>query len=119
MLSNLYLFPRLFGNEQEEMNMWHSSNMETKEYLECMSSELLDLWDVQAVDWAKSEYHNPTTQKIRARYIEIYTQLKNEKRGPKRSQLVTEAFKLQYNLRLVKFTIFLSAYSTRMQWSAS
>ena len=100
MLSNLYLLPRLFGNEQEELDMWHSSNVETKEYLEYMSHELLDLWDVQALEWAKSEYHNPTIQNIRARHIEIYKQLKNEKRGPKRNQLVTEAFELQNRPRL-------------------
>ncbi|MFH1634954.1 MAG: hypothetical protein ABIG63_13245 [Chloroflexota bacterium] len=95
MLSNLYIIPYILGIEQDELDIWHGSNLVMKEYMEYLPPVLVDLWDKQALDWIRDEYQRPEFQKIRSRYIEIYGQLKTEKPGPKRSQLVQEAHYLE------------------------
>jgi hypothetical protein len=95
MLSNLYLIPHLLGMAQDRLNIWHGSNVAEKEYLEYAPPEIWALWDEPALQWAKETYESPELGRIRARYVEIYEQLLSEPRGPKRSQLVSEALGLQ------------------------
>ena len=95
MLSNLYLIPHLLGFEQPELDIWHGSNIDQKDYLGYIPSEFLALWDEAALQWAKETYRSPKLSQVRERYIEIYRQLKDERPGPKRSELVKEAFRLQ------------------------
>jgi len=94
MLSNLYLIPQLLGREQDELDIWHSSNYEEKEFLDYVPPEIWALWDAPALQWAAETYDSPEFRRVRARYIEIYAQLKSEPRGPRRSALVDEAFRL-------------------------
>lgn len=94
MLSNLYLIPHLLGLEQPELDIWHGSNIDRKDYLPYIPPELLSLWDEAALQWARETYDNPKFSQVRDRYIEIHRQLKDEPRGPTRSQLVQEAFSL-------------------------
>jgi len=94
MLSNLYLVPHLLGREQDELDIWHSSNYEEKEFLDYVPPEIWALWDAPALQWAAETYDSPEFLRVRARYIEIYAQLKSEPRGPQRSALVDEAFRL-------------------------
>lgn len=94
MLSNLYLIPHLLGSEQKKLDIWHSSNLEEKEYVEAAAPEIWALWDDTAREWAKEVYESPEFRRIRTRYIQIYKQLATEPPGPKRSQLVQEAFEL-------------------------
>jgi hypothetical protein len=95
MLSNLYLIPHLLGREQDELDIWHGSNYEQKEFLEYVPPEIWALWDSSALRWVQKMYDSPEFRRIRARYIEIHEQLKSEPRGPRRSALVDEAFSLQ------------------------
>jgi len=95
MLSNLYLIPHVLGSEQEELDIWHCSNWERKDYLQYAPPEIWSLWDEEALGWAKETYDSPELRQVRERYIEISEQLKHERPGPKRSQLVREAFRLQ------------------------
>ena len=95
MLSNLYLIPHLLGSEQEEFDIWHGSNFEQKDYLQDAPPEIYGLWDDEDLQWVKETYHSPQFYQVRERYIEIYRQLDSEPPGPKRSQLVEEAFGLQ------------------------
>ncbi len=95
MLSNLYLIPHLLGTEQDTLNIWHGSNVAEKSYLQYGPVELLKLWDESALQWASEVYHSPEFRQVRTRYIEIGEQLKHEPVGPRRSQLVKEAFELQ------------------------
>jgi hypothetical protein len=95
MLSNLYLIPHLLGSEQKDLDIWHASNSEQKDYVEYAPHEILGLWDEEALQWVNETYHSPEFRQIRERYIEIYKQLKSEPPGLKRSQLVEEAFRLQ------------------------
>ena len=95
MLSNLYLIPHLLGLEQNKLNIWHGSNYSEKEYLQYVPREIWTLWDTPALQWAKETFESPEFGRIRARHIEIYEQLRDERPGPRRSQLVAEAFNLQ------------------------
>lgn len=95
MLANLYLIPHLLGQDEGPLGIWHGSNYETPEYLQAGPSELWALWDEPAIQWARETYESPEFQQVRARYIEIERQLKDEPSGPKRSQLVAEAFRLR------------------------
>ncbi len=95
MLQNLYLLPALFGEEQERLDIWHSSNWEDNGYIQFAPPEIFAFWDDAALEWAKQTYGSDGFQAARARYIEIFRQLKSEPVGPKRSQLVAEAIQLR------------------------
>ena len=95
MLSNLYLIPHLLGRQQDELDIWHATNYEQTDYLEYVPAEIWALWDASALQWAEATYDSPELRAMRARYIEIQKQLKSEPRGPRRSALVDEAFRLQ------------------------
>ncbi len=95
MLSNLYLIPHLLGMEQDRLPIWHSSNFEDKDYLQYVPPEIWELWNKAALQWAQETYNRPEFRRVRARYIEIFTQLISEPRGPRRNQLVGEAFGLR------------------------
>jgi len=93
-LSNLYLIPHLLGREQDELDIRHASNYEQKEFLQYVPPEIWALWDAPVLQWAEETYDRPQFYQIRARYIDIYEQLESEPRGPRRSELVAEAFRL-------------------------
>ena len=90
MLSNLYLIPHLLGLDQEELDIWHGTNLAQKSYLQYASPEILALWDPEAWQWASETYHSPDFQQLRERYIELLRQLKGEPVGPGRNRLVEE-----------------------------
>ena len=95
MLSNLYLVPHLLDLVQDKLNIWHGSNIAEKDYIQYAPPEIWELWDEPALQWVKETYDSPEFCRIRARYIEIHEQLKAEPPGAKRSQLVSEAYRLQ------------------------
>lgn len=95
MLTNLYLIPHLLGIQQPRLDMWHSSNWMEPEYIGLIPSEFFQLWDEDALTWAREMYDSEDFAEVRTRYIEIFSQLQHEPVGPKRSQLVKEAFALQ------------------------
>ncbi len=98
MLSNLYLVPHVLGIEQDVIEMWHPCNLAVKSYLACIPESIIELWEPPAIQWADNVYHGEPMCRVRERYIEIYTQLKDESRGPRRSQLVEEAYRLPHGL---------------------
>jgi tetratricopeptide (TPR) repeat protein len=95
MLSNPYLIPRLLGIAQDELDFGYYFNLFQKEDVEYMPPEIWALWDEAALQWAEETYYSPGFQQVRDRFIEIQEQLKSEPRGPKRSDLVEEAFRLR------------------------
>ena len=95
MLRNLYLLPALIGTEQDRLEIWHGTNWAEKSYVQYAPAEVFALWDETALEWVKQMYQSPKFRDMRDRYIAIYRQLKSEPVGPKRSQLVQEAFRLE------------------------
>jgi hypothetical protein len=96
MFSNLYLIPCLLRLEQEALDIWHGTNIAELAYAEDIPPELFALWDEAALEWVRETYNAPDFRQIRERYITIHRALKTEPRGPKRTQLVNEAFELRY-----------------------
>ena len=92
---NPYLIARLLGMGQPTLDMWHGSNWEQPAYVTEGAAELLDLWDDEALAWAKDVYQQAWFGQIRARYLEIKRRLKDEPVGPQRSRLVDEMFRLK------------------------
>jgi hypothetical protein len=95
MLLNLYLIPHLLGMRHKNLDIWYASNWCQKSYLKDAPPEIFDLWDTEALDWARAEYDSVEFLDTRVRYIEIYRQLKNEPVGPRRFNLVAEAGRLE------------------------
>jgi hypothetical protein len=95
MLSNLYLIPHLLGEDQEELGIWHGTNIAEKDYLDYWPPELWALWDDAALGWARETYDSAEFRRVRGRYIEILEQLGSEPVGPRRSLLVDEMYRLR------------------------
>jgi hypothetical protein len=95
MLSNLYLIPHLLGEDQEELDIWHGTNIAEKGYLEYWPPEIWALWDDAALEWVRETYDSEEFRRVRGRYIEIREQLNSEPPGPRRSRLVDEMYRLQ------------------------
>ncbi len=96
MLSNLYFIPRLLGIEQQDLDVSHGENVNEIFELEDTPPEIFALWDKAALQWAHETYNSPELRQVHGRYVDIRRQLKTESRGPKRTQLVDEAFELRH-----------------------
>ena len=92
---NLYLVPHLLNADISRLEIWHGTNTEEPEYLEYLPKEYSDLWDEDALAWARSVYENPRIQQVLEKCISIRTRLKHEKPGPIRSQLIVEERELE------------------------
>ncbi|MBN1921426.1 MAG: hypothetical protein JW892_09290 [Anaerolineae bacterium] len=95
MLSNLYLLPALLGTEPLALEVRRRPSWEDKAYVEQGPLELFQLWDEQALAWARELYQSEGFRKARERSIEIIRLLETEPVGPKRSALVDELFTLR------------------------
>jgi hypothetical protein len=95
-LSNLYFIPRLLGIEQQDLDVSHGENVNEIFELEDTPPEIFALWDKAALQWAGETYHSPELRQVHDRYADIQRQLTTEPRGPKRTQLVDEAFELRH-----------------------
>lgn len=94
MLSNLYLIPRLLGEEVEEYDIWHSSNYEHLDYFEYIPEELIAFINEEDLVWVNEEYQSFVFRRMRKKYIEIYSQLKNVKELEPRKVLIEESYKI-------------------------
>ena len=95
MLTNLYLFPILFGEDPPVVDGWQGSNWEELEYITGAPEWMLKLWSSEEIEWAKGMYYSDQAVKIRDRYITINQFLELERPGDKRSALVMESSKLE------------------------
>jgi hypothetical protein len=95
MLQNLYLIPYLLKLNPERLDIWHGSNYEDIEYLGYLPPVILDLCTDTELAWIKEQYYSLKFHAVRERYIDIHRQLKTEPRGPKRTQLVEQASRLE------------------------
>jgi tetratricopeptide (TPR) repeat protein len=95
MLENLYLVPFLLGSNPQPLHIWHGSNLEWIEYALEVPQELLNLWDDDALQWAREVSEHPVVVEKVGRYVTIHRELKSEGPGPRRSALVHESFALK------------------------
>jgi hypothetical protein len=95
MLKNLYLIPHMLDINPERLDIWHGSNYEDIEYLSYLPPIAMELCTEEELDWVSRQYNSEKFTAIRERYIDIQRQLKTEPRGPKRTELVERASKLE------------------------
>lgn len=95
MLENLYLVPFILGSNPQPLDIWHGSNLGWIEYALEVPQELLNLWDDDALQWAREVSEHPVVVEKVARYVDIHRELKRERPGPLRSALVPESFTLK------------------------
>lgn len=91
MLSNLYLIPKLLGEDVEEYDIWHSSNYEHLNYFDYIPEELIALVSPEDLTWISEQYQSFVFRRIRKKYIEVYGQLKHVKELEKRKALLKES----------------------------
>ena len=91
---NVYLVSRLLGVEQQKLDIRHGTNWELPEYVADGPLELLDLWDEDALVWAREVYDQAWFNRVRSQYLEIARRLETEPVGPERNRLVNEKFQL-------------------------
>ena len=95
MLTNLYLFPILFGEKPESYECGFGSDWTELDYITGAPEWMLKLWSSEEIEWAKGMYYSDQAVKIRERYITINQFLELERPGKKRSELVDEVSKLE------------------------
>jgi len=94
MLANLYLLPRLLGQSTKRLNIWHGSNIAWPEYVDEAPPEFLAIWTSEEREWARQLYASDHFTRVRAKFIDIESQLCDEPPGPRRTQLVEAADEL-------------------------
>jgi len=95
MFLNLYLFPILFGENPEPIQMYHGTNCAELPYVQQAPKWMLGLWSDTESAWAESIYYGDLATKVRERYITIHQFLELEPPGAKRSIFVKESRKLE------------------------
>lgn len=95
MLKNIYLIPHVLGLNPERLDIWHGSNYEDIEYLSYLPPVTMQLCTKEELGWISKQYNSEKFIAIREKYIDIHLQLKTEPRGPKRTELVELASKLE------------------------
>lgn len=91
MLANLYLIPKVLGQQIAPYDIWHPSTDAQIHYGEYMPQEVLASFTEAETQWISHEYDSSDFQRIRNRYIEIYQQLKDIKNINERKQLLDES----------------------------
>ena len=95
MLQNLYLFPLLFGENLEQIQMYHGSNLAELPYVQHAPKWMFALWSDSEIDWAESVYYSHLTTIVRDRYITIHQFLELEPPGENRNMFLEESRKLE------------------------
>lgn len=91
MLLNLYVIPRLLGQDIKKYDIWHSSSDAYYDYFDHIWDEVLEAISKDDRSWIKEQYDSFAFRRIRQRYIEIYGQLQNVEDLSSRKKLLEEA----------------------------
>jgi hypothetical protein len=86
MFQNLYIIPRLAGIAPPPTDIELTSNWEFSDYQFPEGHQ--EIWDEEAVNWARTVYLSPPVQYALAREIELKRKLKDEQPGPERNRLL-------------------------------
>ncbi len=89
--SNFYIIPKIIGKSVSEYKFWHSSNYEFIDYANYGPPEVMEKITPDEIEWLGEEYASDQFNKLRIRYIEIYSKLKREKNIEKRGGIIKEA----------------------------
>jgi hypothetical protein len=102
MLTNLYMIPRLLGENIKKYDIWHSSSDADYDFYDYIYDEILAAITADDKKWIKTEYDSAEFQRIRQRYIEIFGQLKSVKDMPLRKKLLNESYTILDQLEMTE-----------------
>lgn len=102
MLTNLYIIPRLLGENIKKYDIWHSCSDADYDFYDYIYDEILAAITADDKKWIKAEYDSAEFQRIRQRYIEIFGQLKSVKDMPLRKKLLNESYTLLDQLEVTE-----------------
>lgn len=91
MLSNLYVIPKILGRDIKKYDMWHSSSDGFIDYFDYFPNDVLEALTEEDKNWIEGLYDSFAFQRIRQRYIEIFSQLQNIDDVKSRRKLINEA----------------------------
>lgn len=100
MLSNLYIIPHLMGEDIDRFDIhvraetFGFTNGEP-DYLINVPEALWMICSDEEIGWFKSQYESFRVRGARAKFLGIERRLKNEPRGPMRTSLVEEVYRLK------------------------
>jgi len=77
MLQNLYMLPRLFGEDWKDLDIWHSSNRQYRRYLDDIEEFLHEPTTAER-EWIKQQFYSDSFRRLRDAYIDHYGRLLNE-----------------------------------------
>ena len=96
-IGNIYMLPRLIGEDLSVQDIWHSSNWHRKEYLNEVSEFLSEPSQVE-LQWIASELMTDEFVTLRNGYVSAYRALLCEKDIAKRVVIIAQWNKLQSDL---------------------
>ena len=77
MFMNLYLIPSVVGLDEKEADMWYSTNLERKDYVEYIPQEFFEMWDDEERKWAEAVHTDAENVAARARFVQLRFELGN------------------------------------------
>ena len=96
--SNFYIIPGIIGKTVSEYKFWHSCNYEFKDYADYGPQDAVNKITSDEIEWLKAEFSSDPFNKLRIRYIDIYSKLKHENDMKIRGALIKEAGSLIENI---------------------
>ena len=93
MFQNLYIIPCLVGVALPPTDIDFTTNWEYPDYHFPKGHQ--EIWNAEAVNWARAVYQSPLIQDALAKEIELRRKLKNERPGPERIRLLKEIRQLE------------------------
>ena len=99
MLLNLYIIPRLLGQDIKEYDIRHYGSDADYDYFDYIFDEVLEALSQDDRNWIKEQYDSFIFRRIRQRYIEIYGQLQHVDISL-RKKLLNESHSLLDSLKL-------------------
>ena len=94
MLSNLYMIPQILGQDINQYDIWHSSSDGDMEYFDYIPDEVLHALTTEDKNWIKELYGSFIFNRIRQRYIDIFSELQTVKDVDSRRKLLDESYTL-------------------------
>jgi hypothetical protein len=86
MLSNPYMLPLQFGEPQEKLDIWHSANWQTPEYLEEVGEFLAEPSEGER-EWIRQQYLSESFKSLLAEFVAVHQALLHEHEYSRRCEL--------------------------------
>ncbi len=89
-VQNLYLLPTLLGSPPAIYDMWHSSNMEERDYIFDTPEELVPSLSDEEQAWIRAQLESDRFCRVRDEYVSTYHALQGERVFDKRGEILSK-----------------------------